>query len=722
MKNTNRYATAALIAIVLISALLQQTMNPIVSSSSTVTYNIVFKFSEAVAPADISNSPDTRKLAVAFHTMEFLSSLISVLSTLYFGTAEANRYQGIGWFINENSDIGTFQWAGGIGKYAVLTLPGPADAFYIKLNMSPVTSLPGGASLPPMTMGISVNGEDVYSFELPREQGWQTWAIPLRPQGVTPISDFSLPELVIPNGFGVQLVELGDLDLITNAGFKFIRNDLCWEGVEKQLGTYEFRYSSGTDVNDALVEGCSKRGIRMICILDYSNPLYESNRSVRTENGRKAFANFAEAAARRYAGKGILWEIWNEPNIDFGWNPQPGIEDYCRLVNETAPRIKEADPTGYVVAPASAEIPFGWLEDCFKRGLLDWIDALTVHAYRGGPPETVIEDYAKLRSLISSYVSNGKEIPIISGEWGYPMDWTWLDISEEKQAQYLARMFLVNLYESIPISVWYRWKDVPSIPDFGLSGVITSDLKPKMAYFAIKTLTQMLGGYRIVERLNLGNENDFALRLMKDKNEAIAFWTVDEEHEVTLPIGAGNGTLIDMVGNQSTVSWETIDGLRVNISQSPHYLMIDRLITAKFEHTPEKPTANEQITFNASESYSLKGTMTSYEWDFGDSNVTRVTQPLINHTYALPGKYTIIVNVTDNNTLWDTTTKTITVYYGTDLNKDGTVNILDIFIVAKAFGTTPGVANWNATADLNKDGTVNILDIFAVAWDFGKTY
>jgi hypothetical protein len=57
----------------------------------------------------------------------------------------------------------------------------------------------------------------------------------------------------------------------------------------------------------------------------------------------------------------------------------------------------------------------------------------------------------------------------------------------------------------------------------------------------------------------------------------------------------------------------------------------------------------------------------------------------------------------------------------TDLNKDGTVNILDIFIVAQAFGATLGDENWKAIADLNNDGTVNILDIFAVAWDFGKS-
>jgi outer membrane protein assembly factor BamB len=58
---------------------------------------------------------------------------------------------------------------------------------------------------------------------------------------------------------------------------------------------------------------------------------------------------------------------------------------------------------------------------------------------------------------------------------------------------------------------------------------------------------------------------------------------------------------------------------------------------------------------------------------------------------------------------------------GTDLNRDGKVNIVDISIVARAFGSREGDPNWNVIADLNKDGIVNILDIAAVAKDYGKT-
>lgn len=254
----------------------------------------------------------------------------------------------------------------------------------------------------------------------------------------------ALPELRVPDGFGVNIHFTGqprDLDLIAEAGFKFIRMDLTWSGIEREKGVYNFERTG----YDALTEACAKQGIRVLYILDYSNRLYESDRSVRTEQGRKAFAAFAEAAAKRYAGKNILWEIWNEPNIRQFWTPQPSVDDYCRLVEETAPLVRRADPTGLIVAPATSGIPLAWLEQCFKQGLLDHIDVLSVHPYRSKPPETVIADYTALRELIGRYAPTGRQIPVISGEWGYSnVNWDKNPLSNEQQAQYLARSVSEN--------------------------------------------------------------------------------------------------------------------------------------------------------------------------------------------------------------------------------------------------------------------------------------
>jgi len=61
-------------------------------------------------------------------------------------------------------------------------------------------------------------------------------------------------------------------------------------------------------------------------------------------------------------------------------------------------------------------------------------------------------------------------------------------------------------------------------------------------------------------------------------------------------------------------------------------------------------------------------------------------------------------------------------YYAllTDLNVDGVVNIIDVSIVASAFGSKPGFADWNENADVDGNGVVNIVDVTMVARDCGR--
>jgi hypothetical protein len=92
----------------------------------------------------------------------------------------------------------------------------------------------------------------------------------------------------------------------------------------------------------------------------------------------------------------------------------PRVENYCKLVAEAAPLIRKADPSGILLAPATSGIPFDGLENCFKQGLLQWIDALSVHPYRPQAPETVVKDYDRLRKLLTQYTAQGKQIPLPS--------------------------------------------------------------------------------------------------------------------------------------------------------------------------------------------------------------------------------------------------------------------------------------------------------------------
>lgn len=61
------------------------------------------------------------------------------------------------------------------------------------------------------------------------------------------------------------------------------------------------------------------------------------------------------------------------------------------------------------------------------------------------------------------------------------------------------------------------------------------------------------------------------------------------------------------------------------------------------------------------------------------------------------------------------------VWLFTDVNRNGKVDIGDLFIIAKAFGSQPDDPKWNPKADLNGDDSINIVDLYRVAKDFGKT-
>lgn len=101
----------------------------------------------------------------------------------------------------------------------------------------------------------------------------------------------------------------------------------------------------------------------------------------------------------------------------------------------------------------------------------------------------------------------------------------------------------------------------------------------------------------------------------------------------------------------------------------------------------------------------------TFEW-----NTTSL--PLGNYTLkaeasTVPGE----TNIEDNIFIFENITISIT----GDVNADGTVNIIDLYQVAKAFQTKLGQEKWNSNADLNEDRVINISDLFIIAKNFGKT-
>jgi PKD repeat protein len=82
---------------------------------------------------------------------------------------------------------------------------------------------------------------------------------------------------------------------------------------------------------------------------------------------------------------------------------------------------------------------------------------------------------------------------------------------------------------------------------------------------------------------------------------------------------------------------------------------------AAFTFSPVAVSINQTVTFNATASSDADGTIVSYGWNFGDGNTTSVTNPTITHSYLSNGLKTVKLTVTDNDDLFNSIVKNVTV-------------------------------------------------------------
>ena len=383
--------------------------------------------------------------------------------------------------------------------------------------------------------------------------------------------------LAVPNGLGVNIFfcnpRPGEMEMITGGGFRIVRMDFKWRTIEKVQGQYDF------SAYDGLLAALDKHNVRALLILDYGNKLYEDDNCIRAEAGRKAFAAWAIAGVKRFKGRGVLWEMWNEPNIEQFWKPKPNVQEYIQLAMEVGKALRKEAPDEQFIGPAVGTMNFQFLKACFKAGLLEYWSAVSVHPYRKTGPETAAADYARLRGLIDQYAPKGKRIPIICSEWGYPSaGGSWLGtFNKEDQGKLLPRQWLTNLASGIPVSIWYAWFDSTAIPTYGM--VHNYDQKrdpayePKPAYLAAKTLTTALAGFRFNQRLSVGGPGDYVLEFTRGEERRLAVWTTSKiPHPLQVPAKAGKYAVTGHTGQPLPELTSDGQNVTVTATDAPQYL------------------------------------------------------------------------------------------------------------------------------------------------------
>ena len=178
------------------------------------------------------------------------------------------------------------------------------------------------------------------------------------------------------------------LQAMRQAGIKWGRQDFTWRRIEKSKGEFDW---AGYD---APVEKCHEHGLLIFGNPTYNPPFYD----LKTAAGVEAYAAFARAAVKRYAGKVDYWQIWNEPNLGYLGGD---AEHYAKLLGAAGKAIHEANPNAKVLALNMAFCDVLWASNVMRRVPHDAFDIVCFHPYRNpNAPEDkfdwwVLDQYVK---------------------------------------------------------------------------------------------------------------------------------------------------------------------------------------------------------------------------------------------------------------------------------------------------------------------------------------
>ncbi len=378
-----------------------------------------------------------------------------------------------------------------------------------------------------------------------------------------------LPQPVVPFGMGVNIhftrASAATWRLLAQSGFRFVRTDLTWQSVETAPGVFNFR----TPGYDSLMRHLRAIGIRPLLILDYCNSLYPSPA---TAAGRAAFARFAATAVRHFRGDGVIWEVWNEPGNFWSCTGQPYRSSaYVQLAEAAAAAMRAADPRAFIIGPASGQGDGAGIRAFTLAGLLNVLNAYSVHPYRNGPPDHAVPEFVAMHQWLTAHPVHGRPLPVVSSEWGYDTATFFGAYAASlagavrgQQADYLVRMMLGNLQSGVALSIWYDWRDDcgdalnPQCRYGVLAPGPAGGWRPKPAYRAMQTLAHVLAGYRYSPAADVAacGPGMRAMRLLAASGggSALVFWATGARTTGSFYAGSASARLVNQYGATQRVA------------------------------------------------------------------------------------------------------------------------------------------------------------------------
>lgn len=317
----------------------------------------------------------------------------------------------------------------------------------------------------------------------------------------------------------------GYLPPLQGSGATWVRNQVFWEEVEptnQNPPQYNWR------VVDAIV-GATTQGCYHMILTHVSSPSWAATNAPGPIDlvGLDRFAQYIGGLVERYDGDGIndapgspiveYFEFYNEPDA----GPRPDGEAwgnhgalYADMLKAVYPAVKAANPNAQVVFGGIAYDGFTenggvfvrrFLDDVLAAGGGDYFDIMNFHQYPAfstawtnnkGPG--LREKTVAIRQKLAQY---GLDKPIIITETGWHNNnHPIFPGNDEIQSRYVVSLFAQGLAADVKINTWWPLVDIGPTYEYD-SGLVTTTLQPKPAYWVFRLMTQELGHAQFVSTL-----------------------------------------------------------------------------------------------------------------------------------------------------------------------------------------------------------------------------
>jgi polysaccharide biosynthesis protein PslG len=286
---------------------------------------------------------------------------------------------------------------------------------------------------------------------------------------------------------------------ISDLGARWVRLEFRWYEGEPRKGSYNSTTLRKWDKAVATARAAGARIVGMV----HRAPTWASGRSdtMSPPANPADYTDFMRFLVSRYRGKVAAWEIWNEQNTSRFWPTGPNPGAYTRLLQAAYPAVKAADPAALVIYGGLAYNDTSFIQRSYGAGAKGYFDAMAVHPYSGAsgpdavwysaPGHIASNSFQGFREVRSLMLSQGDDKPIWLTEFGWSTTTSGGGVSEQQQANYIARaLCVVEHYPYVRVALLYNlrnnfWDSDADSWETQL-GLMRTDFSRKPSYYAFR--------------------------------------------------------------------------------------------------------------------------------------------------------------------------------------------------------------------------------------------